>query len=302
MHKPISRLGFGGWQLGNHQEWGQMDEEQGIKLVQTAFENGITFFDTAPNYAAGRSEIYLGMATKLFRDKIYLNSKYGHDPDGNIGFSVAGIEPSIRGSLKRLQTTYLDSLLLHNPPMEILNGATSHFQELERLKQVGLIRAYGVSIDTAEEVEAVLKQPNVTIIELLYNIFFQSCRKLLSDIHKRGILLIIKVPLDSGWLTGKYTAKATFEGIRHRWSQEDIQRRADLVNQLSNITKDTSLTKYAMGFLFSYPEITTIIPGIKTIEQLHDHLNHQKYVLPHDIKQQFENLYDQSIAKNPLPW
>ncbi len=180
MKETIHRLGFGAWQLGNAEDWGPMEEETAINLVQEAYKQGINFFDTAPNYAQGRSETYLGKAVKDFRDKIYINSKFGHSSEGESDFSVQAIEPSVRGSLKLLQTTYLDSLLLHNPSMDILQGKTGHFQELERLKKLGLIRKYGVSIDTKEEVEAVLKNPHVEVIELLYNVFFQSCHSLLS--------------------------------------------------------------------------------------------------------------------------
>ncbi len=70
MAKNISRLGFGAWQLGNAEDWGAMDETSAITLVQTAIAKGITFFDTAPNYAGGRSEPYLGKATKGFRESI----------------------------------------------------------------------------------------------------------------------------------------------------------------------------------------------------------------------------------------
>jgi len=302
MAKRISRLGFGAWQLGNVLDWDRMEESQALELVKTAYEKGITFFDTAPNYAEGRSEIYLGKATKNFRDKIFINSKYGHDADGHTDFEAAGIEPSVRGSLARLQTDYLDSVLLHNPPMAILEGKSDHFAELERLKGLGLIKAYGVSVDTPDEVRAVLRQPGVTVIELLYNVFFQSCRPLLADIHKRGITLIVKVPLDSGWLSGKYDDKSTFSGIRDRWNKETIQRRARLVGELTSLTNDKALTKYAMAFLWSYPEITTVIPGIKNLKQLNEHLEHRSYVLPAELKQKFEELYDREIAVDPLPW
>lgn len=302
MEKSISRLGFGGWQLGNDDDWELMSEETAIKLIQTAYQQGINFFDTAPNYASGRSETYIGKAVKDFRDNIYINSKYGHDNTGEIDFSVEGIELSLRKSLARLQTTYLDSVLLHNPSMDILEGKTGHYDELERMKRLGLIKAYGASVDTKDEIVAILKQKNVTVIELLYNVFFQSCRDLLPEIHKRGIKLIIKVPLDSGWLSGKYDETSLFKGIRTRWDQTIITRRADLVDKLAKIAGTRSLTKYAMGFLWTYPEITTVIPGIRNIDQLNDLIDAHKFDFPISLKHQFERFYDQYIAANPLPW
>jgi len=302
MEIKISRLGFGAWQLGNNQDWGNMDETSAIALVQEAYKEGINFFDTAPHYAGGKSEEYLGKAVKKFRDKIYINSKIDYDDNGTGDHSLGAIERSVRGSLKRLQTTYLDSVLLHNPPMYVLEGKTEDFSELEKLKDMGIIRAYGASIDTREEVKAILENKQIGVIELLYNVFFQSCRDLLPEIHKRGIILIIKVPLDSGWLSGKYSIDSSFSGIRSRWSKEIIERRGALVSKLVSITKDPSLTKYAMGFLWSYPEITTVIPGIKNMQQLHEHLEARKFVFAGAMKRQFEIIYDQQISHNPLPW
>ena len=272
MDKHISRLGFGAWQLGNADDWGQMEEKEAVALVQTAYGSGVTFFDTAPNYALGLRETFLGKAVEGFRDKVFISSKYGHDAEGGLHFGIDGIERSLRGSLKRLNTTYLDALLLHNPPLDVLKGKQGHFRELARLKELGLIRAYGASVDTKDEVEAVLSNSGIGAIELLYNVFFQATRPLLREINRRGIILIIKVPLDSGWLTGKYGLGSTFGGIRSRWTPEVIARRADLVAKLEGITKDRSLAKYALGFLWSYPEITTVIPGIRNLAQLDDHL------------------------------
>ncbi|MBN2876684.1 MAG: aldo/keto reductase, partial [Bacilli bacterium] len=73
--KAVSVIGFGGWQLGNNNVWQGTSFEEGIKLVQEAIQNGVTFFDTAPNYADGNSEKILGEAIKPFREKVIINTK-----------------------------------------------------------------------------------------------------------------------------------------------------------------------------------------------------------------------------------
>ncbi len=298
----VSRLGFGAWPLGNTAHGKTMTEEEGVALVREAIKKGINFFDTAPNYAGGRSETILGRAVEGIRDKVVINTKFGHHPDGRIDFGEERIMPSLEGSMKRLRTDYLDSVILHNPGMDVLRGETGHFAILDSLRAQGIIKGYGASIDTKEEIEAVLAQDGVGIIELLYNVFFQATRPLLEKIKERGVALIIKVPLDSGWLTGKYDKDSTFTDIRSRWTKEDKQRRHDLVERLKALVGDDDLTPHAMGFLWSYDAITTVIPGIRNREQLEKHIAATEADFPVERKKAFEDFYDKHIAKNPLPW
>jgi aryl-alcohol dehydrogenase-like predicted oxidoreductase len=300
---PVSRLGFGGWPLGNTSHGVTMTENVGVGLVRAALDAGINFFDTAPNYALGRSETILGKALEPVREKVVINTKFGHHADDRLDFSVGAIEPSVAGSIKRLRTSYIDSVLLHNPGAEILAGRTGHYEALQALKERGLIRGFGVSIDSESELLAVLDQPHlVGVIELLYNIHAQATRAHLQTIQARGIALIIKVPLDSGWLTGKFTAQSSFSGIRQRWTEADIARRADLTAELKALLSTDDLTPYALGFLCSYDPVTTVIPGIRTMQQLGEHLRAMDSPFDASLRQRLEDFHDQHIAANPLPW
>lgn len=301
-NKHVSRIGFGAWPLGNSAHGKTMSIEEGVTLVKKAVQAGITFFDTAPNYANGRSETILGEALKASREDVVINTKFGHHPDGTIDFNEEKIIPSIEGSLSRLQTDYLDSVLLHNPAMNILKGKTEHFKILEALKERGTIKGYGVSVDTAEELDAVLSNSRVDVIELMANVFFQSTREYFEKIAAHNIALIIKVPLDSGWLTGKYSASSTFQDIRARWTKADMSRRDVLVNTLKRQLNTKDLLPYAMGFLWSYDAITTVIPGIRNQAQLESHLKAMETPFPKNLKEELEAFYDVHIASNPLPW
>lgn len=301
-HTKVSRLGFGAWPLGNTAHGETMSIETGIALVKAALAFGINFFDTAPNYASGRSETILGLALEDHRKDVVINTKFGHHPEGHIDFDENKLIPSIEGSLKRLKTDYLDSVILHNPTFDVLEGKTRHFDILATLKGSGQIKGYGVSIDTKAELETVLNQQTVDVIELLYNVFAQSTRDLLETIKKRHIALIIKVPLDSGWLSGKYTDKSTFKDIRSRWTCADLKRRHALVSALKALVGSDDLTPYAMGFLWSYEAITTVIPGIRTEAQLQAHIKAMDLPFAKTLKTAFESFYDAHIAKEPLPW
>ncbi|MFW6319731.1 MAG: aldo/keto reductase [Bacillota bacterium] len=300
--KKASRLGFGAWPLGNKAHRKTMTEEEGITLIKAALDKGITFFDTAPNYALGKSETILGKALKGHRDDVIINTKFGHHASGEINFDPASMRPSLMQSLERLKTSYVDSLILHNPDHAILSGETEHFNILKEFKSEGLIHAYGVSVDTKEELDLVLKRNDIEVIELLFNIYAQATRPYLDDIKKRGIALIIKVPLDSGWLSGKYTKDSVFTDIRSRWTEADLKRRHELTNKLKEIVKDDKLIPYALGFIWSFDAVTTVIPGMRNIDQLEDHVKSESFVLDAELKDTLIDFYEENIKDNPLPW
>ena len=234
--KMVSEIGFGTWQLGNDKDWNGLKFEDAIELVHKAVELGCNFFDTAPNYAEGKSELILGEALKDFeREKIVINTKVGHVPGVENGFDPDVIQRTVENSLKKLQTDYLDSVILHNPPLEYLNQRSPQFKVLEKMKSEGLIRAYGVSLDYSHEVDKLVENTDSEIVEILFNIFFQDARKSFDKLRERKYAVIVKVPLDSGWLTGKYNKNSRFNGVRSRWSVEDIERRAELVEKVKKI-------------------------------------------------------------------
>jgi aryl-alcohol dehydrogenase-like predicted oxidoreductase len=279
-----------------------MAEDEGVLLVKEAINLGINFFDTAPNYGLGKSETILGKAINGIRDKVVINTKFGHQANGEINFDSRNIKKSIQSSLERLQTDYIDSLILHNPDRSILEGKTDHISILKEMKKEGIIHAYGVSVDLPEEIDTVLNHIEIDVIEILFNIFSQANRHYFKQLKEKGIKIIVKVPLDSGWLTGKYNHHSTFDDIRDRWTQSDKNRRHTLVKKLEDIIQEPFQAKYAISYILSYPEITTVIPGIRNTKQLKDHYQSMSYTLPDHYKKQFENLYNKEIAKNPLPW
>lgn len=299
--RSISEIGFGGWQLGN-ELWGTMSWDEGVALVQAAYQQGINFFDTAPGYSNGLSEKILGEALKDVRESVFINTKFGHNHLNQSDFREEAIERSLNESLERLQTTYLDSMILHNPPREILEGKTRHHQEFTRLKVTGKIRGYGVSIDSLDELDLVLKHLDVDVIEILFNINHQDPKALFDQVKAKGILLLAKVPLDSGWLSGKYNANSQFSGIRSRWDREVITKRAMIVDRIKAIVHDDDLVKYALGFILSFEAITTVIPGIKDQNQLKANIQTAEFELSADLKQKLEKLYDDEIKPLNLPW
>jgi aryl-alcohol dehydrogenase-like predicted oxidoreductase len=296
-------VGFGAWQLGNAADFGPMNEAEAIRLVHAALEEGCCYFDTAPNYGRGSSETLLGKALIGRRPQVVISSKCGHQADGRTDYSAGRIAESVEGSLRRLQTDYLDVLLLHNPPFELLAGHNPQYAVLEKLKAAGKIRAYGLSLDWSREIAEVLRTTDAQVLEILFNIFHQDPASTFDLVREKNVGLIAKVPLDSGWLAGRYTAESRFTGIRSRWTPEVIRRRADLVDRLRFATADGSTpVQAALRFILAWPEVATVIPGVRSLDQLRENLSAADRPMPPETFARLKALWAEELKDNPLPW
>lgn len=301
----VSEIGFGAWQLGENSGWQSMSEKEAIHMVHKAIEFGVNFFDTSPNYGHGTSELRLGKALKNFdRSKIIINTKFGHTDTGETNFNANYIRESLEGSLKRLKVDYIDSLLIHNPPFEYLDGNNNpHYEILERLMEEGKINAYGASLDSFKEMQLFMETTNCGVIEAFFNILHQDTAKAFELALKKEVGLIIKIPLDSGWLTGKYNSESTFDDIRNRWSKMDIKTRADLVKRVRNIiNKENNLAHIAISFCLSYDAVSTVIPGNTTISQLKSNLESIEKPISKELVKKLEDFYQNEVKQLNLPW
>lgn len=301
----ISEIGLGAWQLGQNSGWKSMTEIEAIKLVHKSLDFGINFFDTAPNYGHGTGEERLGKAIKAIdRSKIVINTKFGHTDTGTLNFSSDYIRESLEGSLKRLQVDYVDSLIIHNPPSEYFDGnKNDHYEILEKLIEEGKIKAYGASIDTYEDMKLLMETTNSKVIEAFFNIFHQDTLRGFEMAKNKEVGIIVKIPLDSGWLTGKYNAESRFNDIRSRWSKEDIKTRANLVNKIRTIIgAEENLAQIAIAFCLAYDAVSTVIPGNVNIEQLTSNVQSADISISQNLIEKLESLYQSEIKKLNLPW
>lgn len=302
LQKKVSEVGFGAWQLGGTGSSFTMSDEEGIRLVQEAINKGVNFFDTAPNYANGRSELILGKAIQGHREKVIINTKVGHGPNEAWEFDKEGIRRSVLRSIDKLQTTYLDSVILHNPEQYILKGNNEQFDELTLLKNEGKVKLVGVSIDSLEELEIALHNTQIDVIEIMFNMIHQEPKELFEKAREMGILLIIKVPLDSGWLTGKYNSDSTFKDIRARWNQSVKEERAQIVSDLKAIVGEENLVQKALAYILHYDAVTTVIPGTKSIKQLDSNILASSKRLSADEINQIETYYNLHLKDKVIPW
>jgi aryl-alcohol dehydrogenase-like predicted oxidoreductase len=299
----VSEIGLGAWQLANP-DWGIDDRNEALRIVQESLEAGCNFFDTAPAYGRGISEELLGRVLKPVRSRIVLCSKFGHSPEGVSDFSVPAIRPSLEGSLRRLQTDYIDILLMHNPPREMMDGRIAdQYAEMEKLKDEGKLRAYGISLDWRVELETMLDTTGSQAAEVFLNAFYQETLPAFARAHEKGVGLIVKVPLDSGWLAGKYRRDSVFDGVRSRWSPEVIARRGMLVEKFAELVPSgTSMAHAALQFVLAQPQVSTVIPGAKTVAQALDNFAAADKQLPPETVRAMVALWESDIQADPLPW
>ena len=301
----VSEIGLGGWQLGENSGWKSMSEKEALAMIGTSIELGINFFDTAPNYGLGSSELRLGKGLKnVDRTKIVINTKFGHTDTGGTNYNANHIRKSLEGSLKRLQVDYIDSLIFHNPPFEILDGNNNpHYEVLDRLVEEGKIKAYGASLDTYHEMKVFLDTTNCGVIEAFFNILHQDAASAFNLAQKKGVGIIVKIPLDSGWLSGKYNADSSFNDIRKRWSKMDIITRSNLIEKVKLlIGQEDHLAQSAISFCLAFDAVSTVIPGNTTIAQLKNNVESTHKSMSRELVEKLENFYQNEVKQLNLPW
>lgn len=300
----VSEIGLGAWQLGNTDQWAGPDHDTSLRIVDEALSLGVNLFDTAPGYAGGRSEQLLGEALEGRRADVVLVTKFGHKADGTSDWDAARIEPAVEQSLKALRTDHLDVILMHSPPSELLDGKkTAHYREFERLRSAGVVRAYGASVDWAADIDTVVETTDSQVLEVLLHAFHQEPLAALEKASAKGVGAIVKVPLDSGWLSGRYGRNASFTDVRSRWTPADIERRAALVEQFKKLLPDgVSMPHTALRWLLAKSAVSSVIPGAKSVEQLRDNVAAADATLPDDTGHAIEALWAKEIQGYPLPW
>jgi len=300
----VSAVGLGAWQL-NNPLWGGADAAGSVRLVHAALDAGCNFLDTAPAYGDGASERLIGEALRGRRSAAVLCTKFGHTDAEAKDFSVAALRPTLEASLRRLQTDHVDVLLLHNPPPELLDRAQAAelHAGLEALRAEGKIRVFGASVDWREELHTLTTCSRSGAAEVLFNAFHQEPQPAFAAAAARGLGLIAKVPLDSGWLSGRYDGHSRFDGIRARWTPAVIARRGALVAKLQALLPPgLPLAQAALRFVLAQPEVSTVIPGAKSCAQLEANLAAAAAPLPPAVVAAIQALWSADIASDPLPW
>jgi aryl-alcohol dehydrogenase-like predicted oxidoreductase len=297
----VSEIGFGMWPLSD-KGWGPLaTDEEALFLIHQAHDLGCNFFDVAPQFGQGRAEILLGKALKGERRGVLVCSKFGTDTAGQRDLSPKRLEASLSASLMRLQSDVVDVLLVDGPSVGELEHGHELFEALERAKKQGKIKLYGVSVDTHAQVLAALDHTPSQVVEVRFNAFHQEAAEAFAQAARQGVGLVARNPLDSGWLSANYTAKTRFGGLRKRWNQLEIRRRADLVEKISSMEKPgTTLAQASLQFVLAHPEISCVIPGGHTPQHLDYDVSAAAFPLEKDKVELAREVYFREVKGNPL--
>lgn len=279
----VSEIGFGAWAIGGPARvgnvpigWGDSEDSISIKAIHKALDQGINFFDTADFYGLGHSEILLGKELKNQKD-IFIASKAGHrvSDDYKIytDYSGAYLIRACEASLKRLQKDTIDYFQLHTAKLTDLSQGDCQIA-MHRLQEAGKIRYWGVSLNTFNpfpEGEFILKERIGDGLQLAFNLINQRALSLIRQAGERGFGIIARMPLQFGLLSGKFTPNTKFPPHDHRSFRlnENIIRESEKILQpVWRIAEkyQTTNSGFSLSYVISHPEISTVIPGIRTAD------------------------------------
>ncbi|WP_105419602.1 aldo/keto reductase [Neorhizobium sp. T25_27] len=279
----VSEIGFGAWQIGG--SWGDVSETDGAKALEAALDAGVTFIDTADVYGDGRSEkIIAGVLKSRGGDRPMVATKAGRrlSPHVADGYTRANLEGFIDRSLKNLEIDSLDLVQLHCPPTEVLYRPEV-FGALDYLRRGGKIKNYGVSVEKVEEALKAIEYPDVTSIQIIYNIFRQRPADLFfNEARRKNVAVIVRVPLASGLLSGKITRDTAFAKDDHR----NFNRHGDAfdvgetfagvpfevglqaVEEVRKLVpQGASMAAFALKWILMNEAVTVVIPGARNEAQ-----------------------------------
>lgn len=273
----VSVVGIGAWQFGG--EWGKEFTEDDVRaILDEGAARGINLIDTAECYGDHLSEALIGKAIAGERDKWFVATKFGHKFTGHLArerlWSPTDVRRQLEDSLRALKTDHVDLYQFHS-------GADDEFdteglwEMLQEQTRAGKIRHLGISIGSNANVyqTKAASRVNAEAIQVVYNrldrtpedTVFPCCRK-------QNLGVLARVPLASGYLTGKYKPGSRFpkNDVRGARSQEAIDDKLREVQEIAEneVPEGVNMASWALAWCLQHPAVTCVIPGCKNPEQV----------------------------------
>ena len=280
----ISEISLGTWQVGG--KWGDpFSHANADKILNAAVDAGINFIDTADVYSDGESEKAVGRLVRSRSERLFVATKCGRrlQPHTAEAYQPAVLRQFVEDSLRNMQLETIDLIQLHCPPTEVYYRPEI-FGEFDRLREEGKIQHLGVSIEKVEEGLKAIEFPNVTTVQLIFNMFRQRPPELLfKEAARRDIGLIVRVPLASGLLTGKFSPQTHFSADDHRnfnrygeafdkgetFAGVDYETGLAAVDELKKVFPENHpLAALALRWILMFEEVSCVIPGASRPEQI----------------------------------
>jgi aryl-alcohol dehydrogenase-like predicted oxidoreductase len=285
----ISEISLGTWQVGG--KWGDdFSHSTAEKILNAAVDSGINFIDTADVYGNGESEKAVGRFVKTRSERIFVATKCGRqlNPHVNVAYQPAILRKFVENSLKNMGLETLDLIQLHCPPTEVYYRPEI-FELFDRLKDEGKILNLGISVEKVEEALKGIEFENVTSVQIIFNMFRQRPAELFFEqAQKKNVGIIVRVPLASGLLTGKFSKQSTFTAGDHRnfnrngemfdkgetFSGIDYETGLAAVEELKALfPQNENLAPIALRWILQHEAVSTIIPGASRSEQVFSNID-----------------------------
>lgn len=272
------------------------DIKEGIKVIRSAYEKGITFFDTAEAYGPFTNEELVGASLKPFRKEVVIATKFGMISDTGINSKPEHIRKVVEASLKRLQTDYIDLLYQHrvdpNVPIEDVAGT------IKDLIQEGKVKYFGLSEAGAETIQRAHNVQPVSAVQNQYSIWTREPEvKVLPLCKALEIGFVPWAPIGTGFLTGKITPDTKFDSDTDlraafpRFTPEAIRANMPVVELLTKIAnrKKAAPVQVALAWLLAQKTFIVPIPGMDKMEYLEDNIKSVSIELSSNDLEEIEN-------------
>ncbi len=310
----ISEVSLGTWQVGGG--WGgEFDTAGADAIINAALDRGVNFIDTADVYDDGRSEHAVGEVVRRRRtEEIYVATKCGRrvSPHVDEGYTPEVLRGFVEDSLRNTGLDRLDLIQLHCPPTQVFYRPEI-FETFDRLKDEGKIANLGVSVEKVEEAEKAIQYDNVKSVQIIFNMFRHRPReRFFQDAVARGVGIIVRVPLASGLLSGKFTRDTTFHKEDHRTFNRDgaafdkgetfsgvpYDVALDAVDELRGaLPTDTPMAQSALRWILDHPAVSTVIPGASRVEQVESNVAASELrPLAPEVHRRVNEIYTERIA------
>jgi aryl-alcohol dehydrogenase-like predicted oxidoreductase len=276
--RTVGEIGLGCWQFGG--DWGAVTDDEARATLQAAYESGVTFFDTADVYGGGRSETIIGKWLAETKPEAFVATKLGRrgDPGWPENFTRETMRRHAEDSLHRLGVETLDLLQLHCIPTEALQRGEV-FDSLRALQTEGNVRSWGASVESVEQAHLCLAQDGIASLQVIFNLFRQKLvDELFAAAQAKNVALIVRLPLASGLLSGKFTQDTKFPPQDHRNYNRDgqafnvgetfaglpFERGVALADALKPfVPEGWTLTEMALRWCLDFAAVSVLIPGAK---------------------------------------
>ena len=280
----VSEIGYGAWGISGSGWIGAQDEES-LQALQRAIDLGVNFIDTALAYGEGHSERLIGQVLRnnlntriIVATKIPPKNGQWPAPAGvpvEEVFPGPYIQECTEQSLRNLGTETLDIQQFHVWNDEWV-GQGDWLETIQRLKEQGKIRFFGVSINDLQPDNALrlIETGLVDTVQVIYNIFEQSPEDtLFPACHQHRIGVIVRVALDEGGLTGTVTPESRFDPQDFRSNYFRGNRKQEVYERVQNMVSDLGITvdelpEIALRYILSNPVVSTVIPGMRTMRNV----------------------------------